>query len=144
MESNDALLGFGRAEQPGHYIENQPWRVMHFENTFVYAITYEISLDEKHYHYFHSGVLDFLALLGGFIFTFSRLSFFMVAILHSFGSLQFAMADNFYYKSEDGQDENGKPFRNSFQWDVLKSIKLNAHTFWPKKLLKCCLCCRPD
>mmetsp|Transcript_13766 Transcript_13766/g.17383 ORF Transcript_13766/g.17383 Transcript_13766/m.17383 type:complete len:84 (-) Transcript_13766:559-810(-) len=57
--------------------------------------------------------------------------------MNYFGSFQFVMADNFYYRS--GHDEQGKVYKNDVQWNSLKSLRLNIHTFFPKSMLVCCL-----
>lgn len=140
--SRDMFLGFAKNTQTGHYMTDKPWRVMQFQEKFAYAITYEASLHQEHYYHYHSGFLDFLALLGGFIFTFSRLSLIIVACLHSYGSMHFVMGDTFYYRDE-GHDEKGKLYKNSYQWNCLKSCRLNMHAFLPSWAL--CICCsRPN
>ena len=47
------------------------------------------------------------------------------------------MADNFFYRG--GADSTGEVYKNDVQWNSLKSLQLNIHTFFPKSLQCCCL-----
>ena len=79
--------------------------------------------------------LDFLAEIGGLFNALKGICLLIVGFLNYFGSFQFVMADNLYYRS-------GRVYKNDIQWNSLKSLRLNMHTFFPKVLL--CFCCRPN
>ena len=57
--------------------------------------------------------------------------------MNYFGSFQFVMADNFFYRN--GMDESGKKYKNDVQWNSLKSLRLNMHTFLDEKQQICCI-----
>ena len=105
---------------------------MPYTNKFWTAVTFEVSLDQ---HYFYRTVytsLDFLSEIGGLFSAFSRICLIIITGLNYYGSFQFVMADNFYFRS-------GQIYKNDVQWNSLKSLRLNLHLFLPQ-CLQCCLC----
>ena len=90
-----------------------------------------MSLDQIYYFRTVYTTLDFLSEIGGLFTAFGRLALLMITALNYFGSFQFVMADNFYYRS-------GQPYKNDVQWNSLKSARLNLHAFAPKSCLCCC------
>ena len=72
--------------------------------------------------------------------AFSRICLVVVGALNYFGSFQYVMADNFYYRG--GKDSTGEIYKNDVQWNSLKSLRLNIHAFFPKQLL--CACFKPN
>ena len=100
------------------------------------AITYELSGDQHFYFRTVYSSLDFLSEIGGLFSSFSRICLVLITGLNYWGSFQFVMADNFYYRS------GGKNYKNNVQWNSMKSIRLNCHHRCPKKLL--CCCCKPN
>ena len=99
-----------------------------------------MSLDQKYHYRIVYSSLDFLAEIGGLFSAFSKICLIVVTALNYFGSFQFVMADNFYYRG--GSDEDGKAYKNDVQWNSLKSLYLNISTFAPKWFL--CCCCKPN
>ena len=69
-----------------------------------------MSLDQRFYFRQVYSFLDFLAEIGGLFSAFSKICLLIITALNYFGSFQFVMADNFYYKS--GFDVNGKAYKN--------------------------------
>ena len=113
---------------------------MPYDNQFQNAITFEVSLDQKKYYRTVYGTLDFVAEIGGLFSALGRLCLAIIGTLNFFGSFQFVTASNFYYRS--GRDEKGKVYKNDVQWNSLKSLRLNIHTFLEPSMQKCCL--RPN
>ena len=140
MEILDDVWGFNAVNEHGFFVETLPVRTLPYKNKFQNSITYEMSLDQKYYYRTVYSSLDFLAEIGGLFSAFSKICLIVITTLNYFGSFQFVMADNFYYRS--GHDEDGKAYKNDVQWNSLKSLYLNISTFAPKWFL--CCCCKPN
>ena len=106
-------------------------RSLPYNNLFLNALTYEHSLDKIGYYRSVYSMLDFFSAIGGLFSAFGRTCLLAITALNYFGSFQFVMADNFYYRS-------GLVHKNDVQWNTLKSLRLNIHTFFPKSLQCCC------
>ena len=105
---------------------------MPYKNNYQNALTYELSLDKHFYYRSVYSSLDFLSELGGLFSAFGRFCLLIITAFNYFGSFQFVMADNFFYR-------NGKSYKNDVQWNSVNSLLLNIHTFLPKRLLCCCM-----
>ena len=100
-------------------------------------MTFEVTTHQVYYYRRVYKFLDFLSEVGGLFSAFSRICLVIVTSLNYFGSFQYVMADNFYYRG--GVDSTGEVYKNDVQWNSLKSLRLNIHTFLPKSLHCCCL-----
>ena len=132
LELADNYWGFdGPVKKNGFKMERKPTRNIPYKNNFQNAVTFELDLGQTEYFRKVYTSLDFLSELGGLFSALGRLALLVISSLNYFGSFQFVMADNFYYRS-------GQAYKNDVQWNSLKSLRLNVHTFFPKELHICC------
>ena len=140
FELEDNYSTFGADEIKGLKLDQKPSRTLPYDNNFINSVTFELELDQIYYYRRVYKFLDFLSELGGLFSAFSRICLVVITGLNYFGSFQYVMADNFYYRG--GRDSTGEVYKNDVQWNSLKSLRLNAHTFLPKGMLICC--CKPN
>ena len=88
-----------RHEDIGFTINKELTRNMPYPNTFQNAITFELSLDQESYYRTVYSFLDYLSELGGLFSALGRICLVIATSLNYFGSFQFVMADNFFYRS---------------------------------------------
>ena len=134
LDLKDDYWGLGAHNDSGFYISKKPSRSIPYENRFWTTITFEVSLDQHFYLRTVYSSLDFLSEIGGLFTAFSSICKIIIGALNHYGSFQFVMGDNFYFRS-------GELYKNDVQWNSLKSIRLNSQLFCPKKLLTGC--CEP-
>ena len=97
---------------------------MHYPNYFQNAVTFEVSLNQKHYIRKVYSLLDYFSELGGLFGFLARIFMFLATSLNYFGSYQFLMAELFYSRSQK-ESSKSKAARNDVQWNSIKTLILN-------------------
>lgn len=139
-ELYDSYISLGSItieRESGFEIERSFSREMPYPNNFQNAITYELSITQRHNLRQVYSLFDFLADIGGFFSTIGALCVAMVSVFQYYGPYQFLMAGLFFSRKDNDENKNKKKpevnkvpeqaikIHNDVQWNSCKALLLN-------------------